>query len=461
VLTGLMTEFGPHPAPDPRLGQPVEPVPGAEPADVERAVVLARAAAPGWAGTSAVERAAALRAAAAALRARAGELAGLQTAETGRLIAEAHEGVLAGAAVLELYAELGPQHRGRGRVRGRPADLVLPQPRGLVVALTPWNDPVAVACGLLGAALASGNVVVHKPSERAARTGRTLTALLAEHFPPDVLAGLSGGVPVGAALARHAEVDVVAHVGSTAAGRSVARAAALTGAKALLADGGNDAMVVDEDVDPRWAAGQAALGAFGNSGQLRTSVERIYLHQRIAEEFLAALIDEARRRVPEPRQPTELPLGPLVDRRRRDLVHEQVRDALEHGAWLLAGGERPAGPGSSYPATVLSECTAVMRVLREKTFGPVAPVRTVADFDQGLTEAAGDARGRCATVLTSSMAHAQQAWRRLPVGTVRINAVFGGAAQAGRAGGDGFGDGPELLDELTVTRAVHLSAPGG
>jgi acyl-CoA reductase-like NAD-dependent aldehyde dehydrogenase len=250
-------------------------------------------------------------------------------------------------------------------------------------------------------------------------------------------------------------VDVVAHVGSTSTGRSIAASCARTGAKALLENGGNDPLIVDDGVDPAWAAGQAALGSFANAGQICVSVERIYVASAVADAFIAALVRQAwqwRRTI-----------GPLVDTRHREQVHAQVSEAAEAGAMVLTGGEVPEGPGAFYPPTVLSGCTPGMRVMREETFGPVAPVRIVPDFAAALAEACDDRYGLAATVLTTDMGHAQTAYRELPVGTVKVNGVFGGApggaAQPRGISGTGYGYGPELLDEMTTTKVVHLAPP--
>ncbi len=440
---------------DPRTGETVGRVPTATPQQCDAALRRARAAADGWARTPAAERAAALHAGAAAVHAAADELAALNERETGKPLADARGGVDAGFGTLVQYAELGPVHRGRS-LHGRwdATDFMVPGPRGVVAVLTPWNDPVAVAAGLLGAALVTGNTVVHKPSERCPHTGRRFAELLAAHLPDGVLEILDGDGAVGAHLAA-ADVDVVAHVGSSATGRAIARACAATGAKAVLENGGNDPLIVDEGVDPAWAAGQAALGAFANAGQICVSVERIYCHAALADPFLAALTAEA--------AAWTARLGPLVDRRQRAHVHGQVAEALDAGARALTGGAVPDGPGAYYPPTVLIGCTPAMRVMREETFGPVAPVRVVPDFDAALAEAVDDDYGLSATVLTADMARAQTAWRALPVGTVKVNAVFGGApggaAQPRRGSGSGFGYGPELLDEMTTVKAVHLAPP--
>jgi acyl-CoA reductase-like NAD-dependent aldehyde dehydrogenase len=440
---------------NPADGEPVTVVTIASEADVSAAVRAAREAAPGWAATSPAARAAALHAAASAIEVATGDLAAIMSAEMGKPVDGAADSIAAGVSTLRQYAELGPTHRGRTLAGNDDAiDLMAYGPRGVVAVITPWNDPVAVSCGLLGAALVTGNTVVYKPSERTPATGWRLVQLLAPHFPAGVLSLLSGDGSVGAALAA-GQVDVVAQVGSTATGRSIAAACARTGAKALLENGGSDPLIVDAGVDPLWAAQQAALGAFANSGQICVAVERIYAHRDVVEPFLDALAAEADRWAPT--------LGPLVDRRLRETVDEQVQLALKEGARALRGGAVPPGPGAYYPPTVLADCTDEMAVLREETFGPVAPVVTVDSFDEALRRASTSAYGLAATVLTASMSNAQRAWRTLPAGTVKVNAVFGGApggaAHPRRGSGQGFGYGPELLDEMTATKAVHIEAP--
>lgn len=445
---------------DPQDGSLVGTLETAGRASISRAIAAAREALPAWAATDPAHRGRALRAAAAAVAARAGELAELNHRETGKPVDEALGGVEAGVATLEQYAELGPVHRGhslRGSVLS--ADYTVIEPRGVAVLLTPWNDPVAVAAGLLGAALVTGNTVLHKPSERSPHTGALLGGILAPHFPPGVFTTLTGGAGVGAALTSEPGVDVFAHVGSSTTGALIARAAVLGGAHVLRENGGNDPLLIDSDVDPVWAAEQAAVGAFSNSGQICTAVERIYVHRAIAEPFRQALVARARNRN------TNAPLAPLVDTRLRDAVQAQVDQAVELGADLAEGGRIPDGPGAHYPATVLFSCSSRMEVFTEETFGPVAPVQVVDSFAEGLQLAAADRYGLAATVLTGSIDHAHRAVAALPVGTVKVNAVFGGApggsAQPRRDSGSGFGYGPELLDEFTVVKVVHIGLPPG
>ncbi|PCN47675.1 aldehyde dehydrogenase [Curtobacterium sp. 'Ferrero'] len=447
---------------DPVDGSTASTVARATEEDVRNAVARARAAAPSWRRTAPAERGALLRAAAEHLREHAQELAALNTRETGKVPGDALGGVEAGIGTLLQYAELGPVHRGEA-LRGQygAGDWTVPHPRGVVLALTPWNDPVAVACGILGAAIVTGNTVVHKGSERCPATIARLNALLAEVLPDGVLLGVDGDATTGELLLGQDGIDVYAHVGSTATGDRLSEVAARTRAHVVRENGGNDAVVVDGDVDPVWAAAQVALGAFANTGQICTSVERVYVHRAVADEFVDALVAEADRRTASPASE----FGPLVDDRMRQAVHAQVRDAVERGAVLRTGGVVPAGPGSAYPATVLTGCTDDMVVMTEETFGPVAPVRVVDSFEEGLRLAAADRYGLAATVLTDDTRHALLAAEELPVGTVKVNAVFGGApggsAEPRGASGSGFGYGPHLLDELTTTTVVHLEAAGG
>lgn len=440
---------------NPNDGTLVGELAAADREQVTQAVAAARGALPGWAGTDPADRGRILRSAAAAVAERAPELAELNHRETGKPVDEALGGIAAAVSTLEQYAELGPVHRGLSlRGSALAADYTVSEPRGVAVLLTPWNDPVAVAAGLIGAALVTGNTVIHKPSERSPHTGILLGEILAPFFPAGAFTTLTGDAETGSLLTRNDGVDVFAHVGSSPAGGRIARAAGLTGAHVIRENGGNDPLLIDAGVDPVWAAEQAAIGAFSNSGQICTAVERIYVHRDLAEPFCRALTQEARRRN------RDQPPAPLVDVRLRSSVHAQVTDAVRNGAELAEGGVLPDAPGAHYPATVLLNCSRPMAVFTEETFGPVAPVQVVDSFAEGLELAARDRFGLAATVLTPSIDSAHRAVAALPVGTVKINAVFGGApggsAEPRGESGRGFGYGPELLDEFSLVKVVHV-----
>lgn len=445
---------------DPATGELLETIPAGAAADADAAVGAARAAFAGWRETAPADRAAALKAAARALRERLDAIAELQTRENGKPLADSRGGVEAGIGAIEQYAELGPLHRG-GRLAGgwSATDEMVHEPRGVVVLLVPWNDPVAIACGQIAAALVTGNTVVFKPSEKTPLSGALVADILAEHLPAGVLNLVLGDGRAGRALVAHPDVDLIMHTGSVATGREIAKVAAGTAKKVLLELGGKDALIVDAGVDPEWAAEQAAVGAFANAGQICTSVERIYVHESIAEPFVSALTRRAEELTVGPGLDPDSEMGPLIDDGQRDLVDEHVREAVRDGAEIRTGGRTLGERGSFYAPTVLTGVRDEMRIMREETFGPVAAVRAVASFDEALAAANEGEYGLAATVLTADDEHARRAARELDVGTVKVNAVFGGApggaAQPRRASGTGFGYGPELLDELTVTKVVH------
>ncbi|WP_228386652.1 aldehyde dehydrogenase family protein, partial [Ornithinicoccus halotolerans] len=403
--------------------------------------------------------------AAAAVRAEADRLGDLLTSETGRLLVQARESAGVAADLLEEAATTGLGATGR-TLAGAPAalDAVRREPRGVVAVITPWNDPFPTAAGLLGAALITGNTVVHKPSERCPGAGRAMAELVAAVLPAGVLGVVDGAGETGAALVEDERVALVAHVGSSAAGRRISATVGARGATALLENGGKDPIVVDRGVDPRWAAEQIATGAFTNTGQICTSVERVYLLQEVADDVVAELCDIARAmRVGDPTDP-ETDLGPLVDEEQLAVVERHVQQAVDAGAHCLVGGARLDRGGAFYPPTVLDGCPEDTDVLREETFGPVAAVVRVPDFGAALRQAGAGRYGLAATVLTPDLSHALQAVDELEVGTVKVNGVFGGApggsADPRRDSGGGAGYGPDLLAEMTVLKTVHLERPG-
>jgi acyl-CoA reductase-like NAD-dependent aldehyde dehydrogenase len=450
---------------DPATGASNGSVTMATPDQVRAAVAAARSALPGWRGTKPGSRGAALRAAAADLRADQERIADLHMRDTGRLLGDARSAVDVAASLLEEAATAAPLDAGRSLGGDAWAlDVVRREPRGVVAVITPWNDPLPAAAGLLGAALATGNTVVHKPSERSSLVGAALAEALARHLPDGVLTLVLGDGTVGELLVADPDVDVVAHVGSSRAGRRIAEVAGPRAAKLLLENGGKDALVVDADVDPIWAAQQAALGAFVNAGQLCVAVERVVVHADVADAFVAALVDEAARWRPGSPADPGTRLGPLVDDRAVESVQAHVRAAVDAGARVLTGGGHATGEdldrGCFLEPTVLVDVTAEMAVWTEETFGPVAPVVVAASFDEALALANEGGYGLAATLLTGSVEHALRAADVLEVGTVKVNAVFGGAAGGSadprRGSGTGRGYGPDLIGELTVLKTVHL-----
>ena len=313
------------------------------------------------------------------------------TREGGKPLADSLGGVEAGIGAIEQYAELGPLHRGRALQGGwDAADLMVHEPRGVVALLVPWNDPIAIACGQIAAALVTGNTVVYKPSEKTPLSGARLVELL---DLGGVLQLVHGDARAGRPLAAHPRVDLVIHTGSVQTGREVMEACADRLGKALLELGGKDAMIVDAGVDPEWAAEQAAIGAFANAGQICTSVERIYVHRDVAEPFVAALTRRAEALAVGPGRDPATEMGPLIDEDQRDWVHNHVEDAVHNGAELPRRRADPRRAGCFYPPTVLVGPPGDAPVITQETFGPVAAVRVVDSFAAAWRRPTGASTG--------------------------------------------------------------------
>ena len=243
-----------------------------------------------------------------------------------------------------------------------------------------------------------------------------------------------------------------------ATGQAVATATAKRLCRAVLELGGKDPVIVDSDVDPVATAEAVAHAAFANTGQICTSMERVYVHEAIADDFLEALVSQAATYVSGDGARPETKLGPLVDDRQRQIVQRHVDDAVSKGAKLLVGGVVPEGPGFFYPATVLTDVTPDMLLFQEETFGPVAPVQVVPSYAEAVRLASDNVYGLAATVFTRNPAHAKAA-QDIPAGMVWINQWQGGGLvrmyEPARHSGMSATGGRAAFD--AATRAVSIS----
>lgn len=415
--------------------------------EIAAALCLARVHAAVWAATPLAERSAALLDMAEAVEEHAGELAALHHDETGRARQQSRDDVSRAAALLRTYGLLGA---GSSAVTGTDGvDYTRKEPRGVVVLLTTWTSPLTTAARLLGAALLAGNVVLHKPSEHCPHLGRRLGELLDGQLPVGVLTTLIGGPDVGSLLASASGVDVVAHVGSAENGRQISVWATETGAHVIREGGGNDALLIDGDVDPEWAAELAAQTVFGDRGSA-SATGRILVHADVAEPFVAALARRAR----------DLNLSddraPLIDSRARITLQDTVTASVAAGAVVLVGGRIPRGDGWHYPATVVANCPLDSKLMTQETSAAVASVATVPDFETGLVLAALDTQGRGATVLSGSTSHIFDAVETLQVKTLAVNTVTSSSPDSWATGGGALTD---LLSEMTVRKRVRLGIP--
>ncbi len=223
-----------------------------------------------------------------------------------------------------------------------------------------------------------------------------------------------GDARAGAPLVEHEQIRLVHFTGSVEAGRRIGAGTGGRLCRSILELGGKDPVVVDSGVDPVATAAAIAFGAFVNTGQICTSMERIYVHQDIAREFVDALVDAASTYALGDGHDAETVLGPLVDARQRDIVHRHVTDAVERGARVHVGGVIPKRTGFFYPATVLTDIDDSMLVMTEETFGPIAPIVVVSSFEEGLERASSSRFALGATVYTHNPDHAAAAAASLP-----------------------------------------------
>lgn len=407
---------------DPSTETVIARIPAGSSADVDQAVAAARAAYPSWSGRPLEDRLAILSAVADRIEAHVEELAGLESREMGRPVEVGAAWIGGAVAGLRHTIELA-----RGYpfvVRDDSNTTITRRPLGVAAVITPWNFGTNVIVDALGPILAAGNTAVLKPSEKSPLSATRLVELF--DLPPGVLNLVHGDSRAGAPLSAHPDIALAHFTGSVAAGRAIAASAAAKLHRVVLELGGKDPVIVDQGVDVPAVAADVARGSFINSGQICTSIERIYVHRAVADEFIEALTQEALRHTPAA-EGSPWAIGPMVDARQREVVRGHVEEAVREGAGVRAGGFVPDRSGYFYPATVLTGVTDTMTIMREETFGPVAPVQVVDSFEEGLDRANNSPFGLAATVYTRDPEHAAAA-ATLNAGVIWVNRWQGAGA---------------------------------
>ena len=444
----------------------------ASPADVDDAVAAAGAAWPSWAALPVFERAACCRAVAAAIDARAEDLARTLTEDQGKpLVAEARDEVselaeyfrMAAEDAIRLAGGAPPSTSASRRV------LTLRVPLGVVGVISPWNWPYTMGAELFAPAMAAGNAVVWVP----APSTSACCALLAEIItgagvPAGVFSFLPGPGPVvGDAVAGHPGVHAVGFIGSVATGASVAARAA--GKTQLLELGGNGPMVVLEDADLGLAAEAALEAAYLCAGQSCTAGERFLVHAAVRAEFVERVVAATKDqiRLGDPFDPATT-MGPLNNEPTAVKFDRHVAGALADGARVCCGGGRAAGFPTALFAepTVLDGVTPDMEIAREETFGPVVPVVEIGSAEQALELTNGSPFGLTAAVFTSDLERGLAFAERARAGWVNINAStnlweshlpFGG--RSGSVSGRGRVGGRFAMETFTEPKTVVYPAP--
>jgi acyl-CoA reductase-like NAD-dependent aldehyde dehydrogenase len=439
------------------------PLPSAE--QINAAIAAARDAARSWARTPAIERAELLHEVATRLRSRTDELAELMTREGGKPLVENADEVGWTAAAFDYYAEMGRNFAGRviPSIESTQLSLVLKEPMGVVGCIVPWNYPLLLLAWKVAPALAAGNTVVAKPSELTPLSTLALAPVF-DPLPPGVVNLLAGAGEVGERIVTDERVDCIAFTGSVETGKRIAKLAADRVARINLELGGKDPFIVCADVAERIdvAAKGGAWAAFLNAGQVCTSAERFYVMEPVFDDYVRAFVDYTRSLVVGDPLDPRTDIGPLASARQREKVVTQVEAAVAAGAELVTGGNG-AGPnrkGHFFAPAVVTGVPAETDLLREETFGPVAPIVPVKTLDEAIELANGTRFGLGCNVYTKDLDAIVRCMREIKAGTVWFNdpltdndaGPFGGMKQSGL----GRELGQEGLEAFQETKHVHI-----
>jgi len=428
---------------NPATGAALATVPRCGAAETRRAIQAARAAFPAWAAKSAKERGKLLRRLADLMVANVDDLGRLMTAEQGKPLAEAKGEVGYAASFYEWFGEEG--RRVYGDVIPSPfADkrlLTLRQPLGVVGAITPWNFPAAMITRKAGAALAAGCTFIVKPAESTPLSALAQAELAARAgFPPGVFNVVTGKAAlVGGELTSNPLVAKITFTGSTQIGKLLMSQCASTIKKISLELGGNAPFIVFDDADLDAAVSGALASKYRNTGQTCVCANRLLVHAGVYEKFVAKLIEATSKlRVgPGLDGPTEQ--GPLINAQAVAKVEEHIADAVAKGAKIVLGGKRHALGGTFFEPTILTGVTAAMKVAREETFGPVAPLFRFDTEADALRMANDTEFGLAAYFYTRDIARSWRVTEGLQYGIVGLNtgiistdeAPFGGWKESG------------------------------
>jgi acyl-CoA reductase-like NAD-dependent aldehyde dehydrogenase len=465
---------------NPATGEEVGRVKQASEREVREAIKRARAAQKDWGALPFRVRAKYIMRAREVLLSQMDETARLISDEMGKPVAEALSTDI--APVLDLMQYFA-RHTGRllraeklgigiyGWL-GRSSKIVY-IPMGVVGIISPWNFPLSIPLGEVTMALMAGNAVVLKPSEITAVTGLKIGEIFEKAgLPKDVLTIVSGGGSVGAALVSGGSdsrpdslVDKIMFTGSVATGKKIAAAAAENLTPVVLELGGKDPMIVCRDADLEMSARAAVWGAFTNSGQACSSVERVYVHSSIAKDFTRRVVDLTERLTQNYGDNSDTEVAAMSSERQLKIVEDHVADFRSAGAEILTGGARNNvfPDGVFFQPTVISGATNEMRGMREETFGPTMPIAVFEEESEAVRLANDTVFGLTASVWTRDISRGRRLAKQIRAGTVMVNEVLYthgiGQTPWGGFGHSGYGrtHGRLGLLELVAPQHIHIN----
>ena len=424
---------------NPATRQPIANVPAASETQLDAAVAAARAAFRTWSRAAWSVRRDALNAIAGVIESNSELLMALLTLEQGKPRAGAEWEILGSALWCR---EIAKQTLAEEVVEDSTDRLVVTQfsAIGVVGAIVPWNFPVLLAIWKIAPALITGNTIIVKPSPYTPLCTLRLAELCRDVLPKGVFNVLTGGDELGRLITAHEDIDKVAFTGHTDTGKHVMRAAAGTLKRITLELGGNDPAIVLPDVEARKVAPALFWAAFQNNAQFCNATKRLYVHERVYDEVLEALVEYTRGVVVGDGALPTTQLGPIQNQQQYEKVIEYIDDCRRQGHRFAIGGEvAPSGAGWFIPVTLVDNPPDNSRIVREEPFGPILPVLRWHDEDEVIARANDTIYGLGASVWGNDLGAVRRIGAQLEAGTVWLNEVhqysphqaFGGHKQSG------------------------------
>ncbi len=449
---------------NPFTEQSIAQVPLSSKKDVDAAVQAAKTSWKDWKLMGSLDMRDLLREVAVKSRAHDRELAEIITRESGKPLIECLDEIEWIASIFEYYSEIGRDQRGRvvAPVARRSMSMVVKEAYGVVGCIVPWNYPLLLMAWKAAPALAAGNTVVVKPSENTPLSIMRWLEVACDHLPHGILNMVTGYGETGAALAEHPDVRVIAFTGSVETGKKIAAMAAKQLKRTSLELGGNDPIIICDDVDIEIAARGTTWGGLLNAGQVCTSLERVFVMESIAGDFTDAVVAETEKvRLGDPMN-GQTDMGPMASRKQLEKTIGKVKRAKSEGARLLTGGYQPEEfeTGYFYIPTVFDQVTSEMEMMNRETFGPIIPIQVVRNLDEAIAIANNSQYGLGCNIYTNDMEKALTAAEDIKAGSFWINdpltdneaAPFGGMKMSG--GGRELGI--EGLDEFREAKHILI-----
>ncbi|MDF1620249.1 betaine-aldehyde dehydrogenase [Pseudothioclava nitratireducens] len=446
----------------PYTGEVIARLHAATPAVIEAAIASAEAAQAEWAAQAPVERARILQRAVAIIRARAEELAQLETLDTGKPIQETRVADWpSGADALEYFAGLAPTLTGETIPLGGDFAYTIREPLGVCAGIGAWNYPSQIACWKAAPALSTGNAMVFKPSEMTPLGALKLAEIFVEAgLPAGIFNVVQGYGPVGAALATDPRIAKVSLTGSVPTGAKVYQAAAAGMKHVTMELGGKSPLIVFDDASIEDAVGAAMLGNFYSSGQICSNGTRVFVQKGIKAAFLKRLAERTGAILAGDPLAEDSQFGPLISAAQHAKVMAYIETAKREGARLICGGASGNEGALFVQPTVFADVTDDMTIAREEIFGPVMSVLDFETEDEVVARANGTQFGLAAGVFTGDLARGHRVIGRLQAGTCWINAYNLTPVQmpfgAVKASGLGRENSRAAIEHYTQVKSVYV-----